>query len=53
MPPNEVLDVLRTSEIVDRIVFVRLDGVSDSYAVKIRVELTNGWLLDCWEHKTP
>ncbi len=21
--------------------------------MKIRVELTNGWLLDCWEHKTP
>jgi hypothetical protein len=47
VPPKEVLDVLRTSEIVHRVVFVRLDGVSDSYAVKIRVELANGWLLDC------
>ncbi len=52
MPPNEILGVLRTNEIVKRVVFVKLDGVSDSYAVKIRVELANGWLLDCWEHKT-
>ena len=53
MPLNDILDVLRTSKIVNRIVFTKFDGVSDSYAVKIRVELSSGWLLDCWEHKTP
>jgi hypothetical protein len=53
VPPKEILDALSTSKIVVRVVFVRLDGVSDLYAVKIRVELANGWLLDCWEHKTP
>jgi hypothetical protein len=49
VPPNEILDVLKNSDIVNRVVFVKLDGVSNSYAMKIRVELTNGWLLDCWE----
>jgi hypothetical protein len=52
VPPNDILDTLRSSEIIDKIVFVKVDGVSDSYALKIRVELTNGWLMDCWEHKT-
>jgi hypothetical protein len=53
VPPSEILDFLNSSDIVLRVVFVKLDGVSDSYAMKIRVELVNGWLLDCWEHKTP
>lgn len=53
MPPNDILSTLRSSEIVAKIVFVKVDGVSDSYALKIRVELANGWLMDCWEHKTP
>jgi hypothetical protein len=53
VPLDEILDALRTSRIVRRVVFTRFDGVSNSYSLKVRVELANGWLLDCWEHKTP
>jgi hypothetical protein len=53
VPPNDILDILRSSKIVNKVLFVNFDGVYDSYTLKIRVELTNGWLMDCWEHKTP
>ncbi len=52
MSLNDILDVLRTSDIVKRIISSKFDGVADFYILKIRVELTNGWLLDYWEHKT-
>jgi hypothetical protein len=41
VPPSEILDFLNSSDVVLRVVFVKLDGVSDSYAMKIRVELQN------------
>jgi hypothetical protein len=47
------VEILRSSALVDRIVSVLFDGAGDSYMLKIRVELKNGWLMDCWEHKTP
>lgn len=51
MSLNDFLDALGTSKIVIRVVFTKFDGVSDSYALKVRAELANGWLMDCWEHR--
>jgi len=53
VPLNDVLGALQASKIVNRIVFTKFDGVSNSYTLKVRAELTNGWFLDFWEHKTP
>ena len=53
MSLNDFLHSLRTSKIVNRIVSTKFDAVSDSYILKVRAELINGWLMDCWEHKTP
>jgi hypothetical protein len=52
VPLNEILETLRTVKIIKRIVFTKYDGVTKVYALKVRAELTNGWFLDCWEHKT-
>jgi hypothetical protein len=34
------------------LVSVSLDGIADSYILKVRAELQNGWLMDYWEHST-
>ena len=52
MPPNEILANLKSSKLVKRIVSCKFDGIGSSYILKIRAELINGWLLDCWEHRT-
>jgi hypothetical protein len=53
VPLEEILDALRTSRMVKRIVSKKFDGIPNFYALKVRAEMTNGWFLDCWEHKTP
>lgn len=50
--PLKNLKVLKKSKLVERIVFVKFDGIGDTYILKIRVELKNGWFMDEWEHKT-
>lgn len=52
MPLSDIA-ILRSSEIVKRIVSTKFDGVADTYILKVRAELTNGWFIECWEHKTP
>ncbi|MFQ5711375.1 MAG: DUF6516 family protein [Candidatus Geothermarchaeales archaeon] len=51
--PLSDLEVLRKSKLVKRVVSVDFDGVGETYVLKIRVELKNGWLMDEWEHSTP
>lgn len=51
MPIND-LEQLRRSAIVSRIISEWFDGVGDAYALKVRAELRNGWLMDFWEHGT-
>jgi hypothetical protein len=53
VPPKDILEALNNSEIVRKVISVKVDGVADFYVLKIRAELKNGWLMDCWEHKTP
>ncbi|MDG6996447.1 MAG: hypothetical protein JRN52_11040 [Nitrososphaerota archaeon] len=51
--PLRDVEILRHSEIVKRILSTSFDGIADAYVLKIRAELTNGWLLDYFEHGTP
>lgn len=51
--PLSDLQTLRKSKLVRRIISVEFDGVADTYVLKIRALLTNGWILQIWEHKTP
>lgn len=44
---------LRQSPIVVRIVAATTQERIDGIRQKIRVELSNGWLIDCWEHLAP
>lgn len=52
MPLGDV-GFLRQSAIVERIASVSFDGIANSYILKVRVELKNGWLMDYWEHRAP
>ena len=52
MPVSDV-ELLKQSTIVDQILSLSFDGTADSYILKVRVELKNGWLMDCWEHSAP
>jgi len=51
--PLSDVELLRKSAIVDRIVSVSFDGIANSYILKVRVALKNGWLMDYWEHRAP
>jgi len=51
--PLSDVELLKRSAIVDRMVSVSFDGIADSYILKVRVELKNGWLMDYWEHRAP
>jgi len=51
--PLSDIAIQRSSEIVKRIVSTKFDGVADTYILKVRAELINGWFIDFWEHKTP
>lgn len=44
--PLRDIDILKDSEIVRRIVSTRFDGLSDTYVLKIRAELINGWIVE-------
>lgn len=46
-------ELLRQSPLVVRIVAVATQERMDGIRQKIRVELSNGWLLDCWERIAP
>lgn len=46
-------ELLRRSSLVVRIVAETTDERIDGIRQKIRVELSNGWRLDCWEHIAP
>lgn len=50
--PLRILDKLKSSNLVEEIISVNFDGISDSYRLKIRVRLKNNWLMDVFEHKT-
>ncbi len=52
MPLSDI-EKLRRSNLVTRIISVQFDGVGEVYALKVRVELRNGLLMQVWEHKTP
>ena len=50
MPVSEI-NALRKSEIVKRVIHSHVDSTGEeSYVLKIRAELINGWLLDFFEH---
>jgi len=51
--PLKTLQTLRKSPIIKEIVSVSFDGIGNHYRLKIRAKLTNNWLIDIWEHKTP
>jgi hypothetical protein len=51
--PIDDVELLRQSAIVSQIVSASFDGIADSYILKVRVELQNGWLMDFWEHGIP
>ena len=52
MPLSDV-ELLRQSPVISRIISVWFDGLAESYVLKVRAELQNGWLMDYWEHRTP
>jgi Family of unknown function (DUF6516) len=51
--PFSDVELLSQSAMVRRIIFVSFDGIADSYILKVRTELKNGWLMDYWEHRNP
>ena len=51
--PLRDLEILKKSKLLKKIIFFKFDGVGDTYVLKIRVELKNGWFMDEWEHNTP
>lgn len=51
--PHRILDVLRYSDLVEKVTSVDFDGIGDFYKLKIRAQLKNEWMMDIWEHKTP
>jgi hypothetical protein len=51
--PLTDVEILRRSAIISQIVSISSDGIADSYILKVRVKLKNGWLMDYWEHNTP
>ena len=53
--PLSDLDLFRQSPLVAQIVREEHDGdcANSDLRIKIRVELTNGWLVDMWERSAP
>ena len=50
---RNILETLKRSEIVVKIISVYFDGTAGNSILKIRAELINRWQLQVWEHKTP
>jgi hypothetical protein len=50
--PLSELEVFRRSRLVKRVVTLKLDFVGETYRVKARVFLKNGWIIDFFEHQT-
>ncbi len=48
-----VLNILKQSKIVAKIISVDFDSAVGYSILKIRVELVNRWHLQIWEHETP
>jgi hypothetical protein len=46
--PISDVELLKQSAIVGQILSISFDGIADSYILKVRVELKNGWLMDYW-----
>ena len=49
----EDFDRIKGSRLVSRVVSEYYQEDSGGIRQKIRVELSNGWRLDCWEHIAP
>lgn len=53
MPVKSAVFILTNSNAVKKILSTEFDGVGDCYRLKIRAELSNSWILQIWEHRTP
>ncbi len=51
MPVSDI-NALRNSKIVKEVVQTQVDSTGDSYILKARADLVNGWSLHYWEHST-
>jgi len=50
---QDILNALKRSKIVAKIISVDFDGAAGYSILKIRAELINRWQIQVWEHKTP
>ena len=53
MPNPDDFNQLKASGLIARVISESRQESATDIRQKIRVELTNGWLMECWEHVAP